>query len=356
MNDGMLLFWFIFYGLIVWLIINIILCLWQELIFHKWYWFIKNKLHNKKKSLEKEEEKADEKRKEGYICIKGSRVKLKFLEEPEEFAVVLLALKAYQLSGRRTAIAEKHIASLDGIFKEKLDLGYKAVKEEFLDKIFEVVGKDILYKLKDSSVAIMTLYLLETEYIQEFPSSPVWIEEEFKTKQFRKAFTDAKIEIKELIVEFEPEKEKDKVLEILEKIKAMQREINKMYKEIKEMYTRKERANNKKEKIGISDMVHPLIGEEYKKLPSTFRDFFEKFWADRIYELPKKIRSQEIKVDFLETFKRFRRYAPNYKEKNKEDIDNILSAILKRPELQKEKEIIDIIKECRKLVKIEKKS
>jgi len=258
MNGGIFLVWFIFYGVIALLIVSIILCLWQELIFHKWYWFIKNKLYNKKKSLEKEEEKADEKREEGYIYIKGARVKLKFLEEPKEFALVLLALKAYQLSGRRTAIAEKHIVLLDKIFKEKLDLGYKAVREEFLDKILEVVGKNILYRLKDSSIAIMTLYLLETEYTQEFPSSPVWIEEEFKTKQFRKAFTDAKIEFqeergKEIKEEVEKEEEKDKVLEMLKEIKNKIGEVDKIYeklnkisKEIQEIRRETKKTNEKK--------------------------------------------------------------------------------------------------------------
>ena len=258
--SGIFLFWFIFYGLIVWLIVGIILCLWQELIFHKWYWFIKNKLYNKKKGLEKEE-KTDEKREEGYVYIKGAKARIKFLEEPKELAVVLLALTAYQRSnGRRIAMAEKHIALLDEIFEEKLNIGYTAVKEEFLDKILGVVEKDMLYRLKDSSIAITTLYLLETEYTQEFPSSPVWIEEEFKTKQFRKAFTDAKIRIKESIMD--PELEKDKVLEVLEKIQKMQREMNKMYEEIKEMYAGKERASEKKEKRGMSDMVGSLTQED----------------------------------------------------------------------------------------------
>ena len=354
MSDG-IIFWIIFYGLITWLIISTIIYLWQELLLQKWYWFIRNELNNKAKSLEKEEEKEDEKREEGYIYIKGAKAKIKFLEEPEELAVVLLALTAYQRSnGRRSAIAEKHIASLDGIFEEKFNLGYKAVKKEFLDKVLGVVGKDILYRLKNSSIAIMTLYLLEAEYTQEFPSSPVWIEEEFKTKQFKKAFADAKIKIKEPIVE--SESEKDKALEVLEKIQAMQREMNKMYKEVKEMYMGKERDNKKKEKMGIFDIIHPLTEKEYKRLPLTFRDLFEKFWANKIYKLPRKIRSEEIKVYFLETLKRFKRYAPSYTEKNKQDISDVLIRMLESENLQEEKEIIDIVEECKELVETEKKS
>lgn len=141
------------------------------------------------------------------------------------------------------------------------------------------------------------------------------------------------------------------------------KEVNNMYQEIKEMYSEmkkmqkgEERTNEKKEKRGISNVIHPLTDEEYKELPSTFRNFFEKFHIDEIYKLPRKIRSKEIGEDFLERLKKFKRYAPSYSEKNKEEADKILLDMLNRSGLQQEKEIIDIIKECREVVKIEKKS
>lgn len=163
----------------------------------------------------------------------------------------------------------------------------------------------------------------------------------------------------------------ENVSSIYQDIKRMHRDIERKHREMMEVSTqtysggknhnkktgKKDfNTSEKKEKMGIFDIIHPLTKEEYKRLPLTFRDLFEKFWADKIYGLPRKIRSEEIKVYFLETLKRFRRYAPSYKERNKQDIDNMLVRMLEKPDLQEEKEIIDIIKECRELVKIESKS
>lgn len=206
------------------------------------------------------------------------------------------------------------------------------------------------------------------------------IQDEFLPKLFKKMIRKKELPEKPQITRLVPRNETEAV-EMLKKInnrfpeiiknfmksnsevKEQDEEINKMYKEIKEMYSEiremcreTKDTNEKKEKIGIFDIIHPLTKEEYKRLPSTFRDLFEKFWVNKIYKLPRKIRSEEIKVYFLETLKRFRRYAPRYKEKNKQDIDNMLARMLKKPDLQEEKEIIDIIKECRELIKTEKKS
>jgi hypothetical protein len=102
-------------------------------------------------------------------------------------------------------------------------------------------------------------------------------------------------------------------------------------------------TDDKKEKMGMSDIVGPLTQEGWKGQPKTIRDFLEQSDIKKVERTP-RVTDKEREARFLRALKNLERYLPSYKPENKEKALDLLSKILKRPDIEKREEIQKRIK------------